>query len=95
MQIPEVKSAMSNIVMVDLITGLNSVDAAAQAKVAVRRQSLVVTNPLMAGVAIYTADGRQVARTASAPESAIFTVAQPGYYIVVVGKETFKVYVGQ
>lgn len=95
MQIPEVKSAMSNIVMVDLITGLNSVDAAAQAKVAVRCQSLVVTNPLMAGVAIYTVDGRQVARTASAPESAIFTVAQPGYYIVVVGKETFKVYVGQ
>ena len=95
MQIPEVKSAMSNIVMVDLITGLNSVDAAAQAKVTVRQKSLVVTNPLMAGVAIYTADGRQVARTASAPESAIFTVAQPGYYIVAVGKETFKVYVGQ
>ena len=95
MQIPEVKSEKSNIVMVDFTTDVNSVGVAAQAKVAVRNQSLAVTNPQLAGVAIYTADGRQVVRTASAPASAIFTVAQPGYYIVVVGKESFKVYVGK
>ena len=95
MQIPEVKSEKSNIVMVDFTTGVNSVGVATQAKVAVRNQSLAVTNPQLAGVAIYTADGRQVVRTASAPASAIFTVAQPGYYIVVVGQESFKVYVGK
>lgn len=95
MQIPEVKSEKSNIVMVDFTTGVNSVGVAAQAKVAVRNQSLAVTNPQLAGVAIYTADGRQVVRTASAPASAIFTVAQPGNYIVVVGQESFKVYVGK
>ena len=86
-QIPEVKSVPSNVIYVELPTGIAAVGSADGASVSVQGSAITVQNPAQANVAIYAIDGKVVA-TAS---SDVVYDAPTGVYLVVVGDKLFKV----
>ena len=86
-QIPEVKSVPSNVVYVELPTGIAAVGSADGASVSVQGSAITVQNTAQANVAIYAIDGKVVA-TAS---SDVVYDAPTGVYLVVVGDKLFKV----
>ena len=90
-QIPEVRSAASNVVYVNMPTSIGSVEAVASAKVSVKGNTIMVSNPACENIAIYTASGKQVVYATDAPAGAQFVMPVSGVYVVTVGAEEFKV----
>ena len=90
-QIPEVRSAASNVVYVNMPTSIGSVEAVASVKVSVKGNTIMVSNPACENIAIYTASGKQVVYATDAPAGAQFVMPVSGVYVVTVGAEEFKV----
>lgn len=90
-QIPEVKSAPSNIVLVELPTGIAAVEGADAAQVAVEGRTIKVIGAAEANVALYSVDGMSIAPCQANAAEITYNVASEGVYIVVAGNKIFKV----
>lgn len=93
-QIPEVVSEPSNIVWVDeLLSGIDFVEECIKSRVVVNGNTINVTNPAMANIAILSVDGKLVHMKKNASLQNAIVVNALGVYVVAVGNELHKVIV--
>ena len=89
-QIPEVMSAPSNVVYVELPTSVEAVGENCAAQVAVQGRTITVTAS-GTDVAVYTVDGKAVVPSHAVSGDAAYSVQAPGVYLVVAGNKLYKV----
>lgn len=89
-QIPEVMSAPSNVVYVELPTSVEAVGENCAAQVAVQGCTITVTAS-GTDVAVYTVDGKALVPSHVVSGVATYSVEVPGVYLVVAGDKLYKV----
>lgn len=86
----EIKSEVSNSVIVSPATGIGNLYKYGKASVALTSDGLNISNPQAVGIYIYSIDGRMVKKDLSGTQQA--TIPLPsGSYIIRIGNETFKI----
>jgi hypothetical protein len=89
-QVPEVKSAPSNVIYVELPTSVEAVGENCAAQVAVQGCTITVTAS-GTDVAVYTVDGKALVPSHVVSGVATYSVGVSGVYLVVAGDKLYKV----
>ncbi len=92
-QIPEVKSEVSNVIYVNVPTSVANIKSEEKARVSVNGNTIMVAAPNTANVSIYTIDGKKVVSANNAPASSQYRIDNSGIYIVTVNDNAYKIVV--